>query len=105
MDNLDLTTSHNIVVTVELASTLQRMLATFLDGIIMFVYYIIIAMAFFSNGAESIGLLFIVPVALCYHLIFEYFNDGQSPGKKIMKLRVIGPVSYTHLTLPTILLV
>ncbi len=87
MEKLEITTSHNIVVRVELASVSQRALATFLDLIFIGIYASIVSLVF--GGLQSIANLLIIPVILCYHLIFEYFNDGRSIGKKLLKLRVV----------------
>ena len=89
MANLDLTTSHNIVVRVELASTVRRILASVLDNLILFTYYLLIVFVFYNNGAEAISILLILPIMLCYDLIFEYYNNGQTLGKRVMRIRVI----------------
>lgn len=87
MDKIDLTTSHNIVVTVELANTTQRGLATCIDGFIMGIYAMVIGLV--SSGTSTLFMLLGMPVFLCYHLIFEYFNNGQSIGKRMLKLKVV----------------
>jgi len=86
MEHLDITTSHNIVVTVELANVSQRILATIIDGFIVGFYCIIISAV---TGGSDLSLLLMLPILLCYHLIMEYFNNGQSLGKKLLKLRVV----------------
>lgn len=85
MEKIDFTTSHNIVVTVELANTTQRILATLLDAIFISVYASIVALI--SSG--TLYYILVTPVLLCYNLIFEYFNNGQSLGKQILRLKVI----------------
>ncbi len=87
MSKLDLTTSHNIVVTVELADAPQRALATIIDLVVVGIYCLIASIV--SSGSTTISSLLMMPVLLCYHLLFEYLNEGQSLGKKALKLKVI----------------
>lgn len=87
MSKLDITTSHNIVVTVELANATQRAIATIIDGMIVGFYCLIASIV--SGGIGGIYYILIMPILLCYHLLFEYLNEGQSLGKKSMKLKVI----------------
>ncbi|MCB0667859.1 MAG: RDD family protein [Saprospiraceae bacterium] len=87
MKSIEIATAHNIVVTQELASLGQRIVAFGLDGMIIGLYSLIISSISASNVAVSyvgIGL-----VAFFYHLVWEVFNNGQSPGKRAMHLRVV----------------
>src|SRR6185369_15473265 len=78
----------------------KRLIALLVD-IVVEVFYIIIANKVFRSIAESSGggadreynlygvwLLMLLPVFL-YHLVMEITTNGQSIGKKIMKIRVI----------------
>ena len=87
MDKLDITTSHNIVVTAELGTVLQRILATLIDMFALLVYSIVANIVSFGNSLLTY--ILILPILLFYHLIFEYFNNGQSLGKMLLKLRVV----------------
>ncbi len=87
MDKLEITTSHNIVVSVELANVAQRILATIIDGFILMIYASFAGLI--TLGSQVGQMLLVVPVLMCYHLIMEYFFDGQSLGKMLLKLRVI----------------
>jgi len=87
MESLEITTSHNIVVSVELATVGQRMMATLLDVSVIGTYLLLIGLI--SSGSELMLYVLGMPVAFFYHLIFEYFNNGQSLGKAAMKLRVL----------------
>lgn len=42
-----------------------------------------------SQGMSIITYILGGPVFLFYHLLFEYFNNGQSLGKMILKLKVV----------------
>ncbi len=86
MESLEITTSHNIIVKVELATTLARALATIID--LFFVGFIMIILMFMSRGSEFMWYIALL-MSMLYHLLVEYFNNGQSLGKKLLKLRVI----------------
>jgi len=89
MDRIEVTTSHNIVVRFELASLLQRMIASILDFIILIMFTILINFLGLTSGSSVFYWLLIFPVWSFYHLAFEIFNNGQSLGKKILKIRVV----------------
>ena len=86
MNNLDITTSHNIVVSVELAKVSQRVLAAVLDLAIMGIYSTFVSAIFSSDFSLYI---LILPFISFYHLVCEIFNKGQSIGKMVVKLRVV----------------
>lgn len=86
MERIEVITSHNIVVRFELASLIQRVLATFIDLVILIGYTIVVMMVFQST---LFFWLLVFPVWAFYHLAFEIFNKGQSLGKKILKIRVV----------------
>jgi len=87
MKNIEIATAHNIIFKYELASTIQRILAFAIDGIILFFYSIFASIVFGGNTFFTIT--FILLVIVFYHLAFEVFNRGQSPGKMVVKLRVV----------------
>ncbi len=86
MSRIEVSTAHNIVVRFELATLGQRFLACFLDLVILCMYSTIVMQVFTS---ELFYWLFIFPVWSFYHLTFEIFNQGQSLGKKVLKIRVV----------------
>ncbi len=87
MKTIDIPTVHNIIIRHELASVFHRILAFFIDGLIMLLYLSLIISIFGPNN--PISYIFGYLVVLLYHLLFEIFNRGQSPGKQIMQLRVV----------------
>lgn len=87
MDNLEITTSHNIVVSVELATVMDRILAALLDIMILGIYAAL--MSFITSSNQTLSYLLIIPVLSFYHLLMEYLNNGQSLGKKVMNLKVV----------------
>ncbi len=87
MKSIEITTAHNIVFKYELAGAVPRCLATFLDLIIIIVF-MVIGGAIFSWNTVLFYLFTFIPILL-YHLIFEIFWQGQSPGKRVLKLQVV----------------
>jgi len=96
MDKLSIETTQNVSIEYEIGSLGDRILATLIDGLIIFGYYIIITVLFRivgnSGGIGSsffiILLIFILP-ALLYPLLCETFMNGQTFGKRARKIRVI----------------
>lgn len=79
------------------ASIGERILARFIDYVILIGYlwstlYVLSALKFFEHSIDfSMAILVIVlylPV-VCYSLLWEMFNNGQSPGKSAVNIRVI----------------
>lgn len=87
MRTIDIKTSHNIVLKFELASLLQRIFATAIDLVIVLVYYLLVALIVRGNDVPLY--LFALPATLVFHLFFELFNNGQTPGKALLKIRVV----------------
>lgn len=106
MDTIKINTTQNVSLSYNSAGVGLRIVAGILDRIFVVVYSVIIITLFsmainrnyYSEDYESyetynqviIGLLilFLLPASL-YHLLCETFLNGQSFGKKIMKIKVI----------------
>ncbi len=88
MKNIEIITTQNVVLQYELAPLKDRILAFLLD-----MFCLIFALSFllgiFSSGENGIASLILICIFSVYSLAFEFFNDGQSIGKKAMKIRVI----------------
>ncbi len=102
MAEVQIETSQNVRIAYELAGLGDRMLAGLLDLVFRVAYVVIFALLVFTGGIFDIFdnldfanlgvwvafLLIFLPFTF-YHLLFELFMDGQSPGKRIMKIKVI----------------
>ena len=76
----------------------ERMLARIIDYILMMVYYFAISsiigfsVRFFSSNNNNLTIvlyiILLLPV-MFYSLLWELFNRGQSPGKKLLGIRVV----------------
>lgn len=87
MNTIEIATAHNIVFRYELASTVQRVLAFIVDAFILIVFTGFVGRLL--GSFQSFSFIFITLIVAFYHLAFEVFNQGQSPGKMLVKLRVV----------------
>ncbi len=106
MDVIKINTTQNVSLSYQAAGIGPRILAGLLDVIFKYAYSTIVAVIFsiairketYSGAYEEhetynqiiIGLLILclIPAAI-YHLLCETFLDGQSFGKKIVKIKVV----------------
>ncbi|HSU16904.1 stage II sporulation protein M [Longimicrobium sp.] len=104
---VDIETPEHVSVGYELADMGSRFLARLIDWLILLVFWIIlfivsmymlpaVAMAGETGVAVLFGGLLIVQlvVAFGYSMFFECFRDGQTPGKKVMRIRVVQDGGY-----------
>lgn len=99
---IEVHTTQNVIIDYEPASIGNRMLAAIIDYGVFVIWvlgWIGILFAIADNirslidslGVNTLivlGVLFLGPLFF-YHLLFEFFNNGQSIGKKVVKIRVI----------------
>ena len=88
-DYIKIRTAQNVEIKYKLAGFGNRVLAKLVDFIIMFAYSIL-TVYIFAN-LELTGLLiyvFLIPM-FTYTLLFEIFNGGQTPGKSVLKIKVV----------------
>ncbi len=98
MQSIDIRTTQNVTIEYELATLRERLLAFFIDLIIVGAIYIVLFLTLLSalgddllNGSMFAVLNGLLPVAgfLLYHLLSEILADGQSWGKKSMGVKVV----------------
>lgn len=94
MKSIEIKTAQNVRLEYELASLRERLLAFLLDLVCMALLALVVAFVFLgmlklTGTLEIITSIMIGSVFLFYSLAFEYFNIGQSVGKKVMKIQVI----------------
>jgi len=101
MSVIKVPTSFNIDVEFEIPEFYKRLLALVIDTVFL-IFYIKIASWIYSEIAQGtsifdsdalydlqwISLILVMPMFL-YHGLFEIITNGQSLGKKLMKLRVV----------------
>jgi uncharacterized RDD family membrane protein YckC len=91
MQTVAIRTTQNVFIKYQLASLGDRLVATLIDGLIIISYwtllfYILNEVKLYSQVARIC--LFVIPY-LIYPLMFEIFMDGQTPGKKQMRIKVV----------------
>lgn len=91
MEKSNIITSQFVRINQTPASIVDRVLARIIDYIII-ILYIVAMLPLLSkmhlDGSVPVFAFLIIP-AMGYDLIWETFNNGQSPGKYIMKTRVV----------------
>lgn len=88
MDTLKIDTSQNIEIEQPIASVGERIAATILDVIFIIIFISIIA--FIAGGMHYGWMLYLVYIPVAgYNLLSELFMNGQSWGKKILKIKVV----------------
>ena len=89
-DQLQIETSLNINIEHTVASVAERIVATLLDYLFLGAYYLIIAFFFGLMGISGYAAYVIASLpVLFYDLVLEFSMEGQTWGKKIMKIRVV----------------
>ena len=96
MNTIRITTSQNIDLEYELGSLGDRIVGFILDWLIILAYILIFAaivgftdLGNFLNNNSWITILIIIFPIFFYDLLCEMFLNGQSPGKKVMKIKVV----------------
>ncbi len=97
MSKLKIHTAQNVLLEYQVADVGKRLLASVLDLLVVAVYffliYFILAVLFsLGNLFEDPSILlfiFVTLPALLYQPVCEYFWDGKTVGKAVMKMKVI----------------
>ncbi len=93
MDNFQIETAQNVNIIQNVAGVGERIVAYLIDSLII-VAYVVLIIFLFSAIELDYDAYFLVVMSVflpifVYHLLWETFWDGRSPGKAIMKLRVV----------------
>ncbi|MBP8790780.1 MAG: RDD family protein [Breznakibacter sp.] len=89
MENIKITTAQNVLLNYRLASFGDRILAYLID--IFIVGSLTLLIVFLLSMADSLNTAIALIIALpglFYHLLCEFFFNGQSLGKMAIKIRV-----------------
>lgn len=94
MKGIEIKTTQNVLLEYELATLRDRIVAFLLDLVCIGLGMIVCSLIFYSifsvyGYMQTVASIIIVCVFLFYSLAFEVFNNGQSLGKKVMRIRVI----------------
>ncbi len=97
LKSIDINTTQNVSITYELAYLRERVLAFLLDSVLMAVFFVVLAIlggltevfSDFEDGWFHFQYLFILPIRSFYTLFFEALLDGQTPGKMMLRIKVV----------------
>ncbi len=82
-------TNQNIEIDLEIASLGERILAFFIDAIIIFFLLMAVSITVSNMNLDAWIIGIIVLPFMFYSLLFEYLGNGQSLGKRAMNIRVV----------------
>ncbi|GIV37419.1 MAG: RDD family protein [Cyclobacteriaceae bacterium] len=91
MQTIPVRTTQNVVINYPVASVGDRIAAYLVDLAILIMYVFVVVFLFDSVGVSAYVWLFltiVLPFAF-YDLLFEIIMDGQSPGKKLLRIKVV----------------
>jgi uncharacterized RDD family membrane protein YckC len=93
MDNFQIETAQNVNIVQNVAGVGDRILAYLVDLLIIIIYVVVVTVILSWSELDS-DLSFLVLMTLglpifLYHLLWEMFWNGQSPGKAVLKIRVV----------------
>ncbi|HYG04355.1 MAG TPA: RDD family protein [Chryseosolibacter sp.] len=90
MQTISVRTTQNVFIHHPVASLGDRILAYLVDSLILTAYVVILIIALVNIDVPGwvYFALILIPLAL-YHLLFEIFMNGQSPGKRAMNIQVV----------------
>lgn len=88
--DISINTAQNVGIEYKPAGLVERIFATMIDfliigGIVLFV--IMISSKFLQQN--SVFIVSLTTILSCYHLLFEFYMDGKSPGKMALHLQVV----------------
>lgn len=93
MDNFQIETAQNITIKQNVAGVSDRILAFIVDSFIIGTYLFfsgfIISSANLDNSGEWVYYLLMGVPVLLYYLLWETLWNGQTPGKAVLKIRVV----------------
>jgi uncharacterized RDD family membrane protein YckC len=91
MYSVSVRTSQNVVIQYPVASLGERIMAHIIDKLILTVYIVMMAFFFVRLKIDQpwIWILALGIPFLFLNLVFEIFNNGQTPGKMLFKIQVV----------------
>ncbi len=87
-DHIGIETTQQIELEHSVASIGERVLASIIDYFILFGIMLLGALISGASGLTFLWIIFMIPVFL-YQLLMDLFFNGQSVGKRIMKIKVV----------------
>lgn len=92
MKSVEFESAQNVKIEYEFASSLQRMAAALIDGVLIALYILLITIVAGSGGIKHymvVELILIKIPWIFYHPALEYLAQGQTLGKHMLGIRVV----------------
>jgi uncharacterized RDD family membrane protein YckC len=93
MRKIEIITPQNVPIQYQLANVRERAIAFMLDMLILLISLLFLFLLLQTLGSEDsqqlIYLGVLLPIFLFYSFAFELFLNGQTPGKKVVGLRIV----------------
>lgn len=93
MQTIRVRTTQNVFIEYPLGSIGDRILGYIIDRLFLIFYSVLIALTFISTEIDEdawiLWVIFLGLPWLFYSLLFEIFMNGQTPGKRLMKIQVV----------------
>ena len=91
MQTIRVRTTQNVFIDYPLGSIGDRILGHLIDRVILILYSIFVVAILITAEVDTgyVWLIFLGFPWLLYNLLFEIFMNGQTPGKQIMKIKVV----------------
>lgn len=103
MEYINIQTSQNVEIESQIAGLGDRILAGIVDFLIMVSYAIFMGSVFDRIFNNDFFILIIILPLLFYHLLSELIMNGQSAGKRVIKIKVVS-LNGSHVTFGSYLL-
>lgn len=91
MQTIQVRTTQNVFIHYPVASVGDRILAYLLDRVILIVYSIAIGALLINLDIDEywVWIMILGTPWLLYNVLFEIFMNGQSPGKRVLNIKVV----------------
>lgn len=91
MQTIRIRTTQNVFIEYPLASVSDRILAFLIDILILVLYTVCVAAVFAKIEVEAAYVTYITLAFpwLFFSVVFEIFMNGQTPGKRVLKIKVV----------------
>lgn len=90
MNKIEVVTAQNVIIEYNLASVLDRIVAFVIDVVFAVLFFLVLLFVVNVGKLPDWMLSFVMLfVFVGYDIIFETFNNGMSPGKSLLRIKVI----------------